>query len=260
MRTERRYYHVGEKVYVKELKTVGEVKALNIQPEKGIYKATVETTQKLGEATIIRTADYDVWDIDKNKVTYYKNKRKTEAKVKREKLRAEQQKHTEKKEKLPTILFSKVHEDAKIPSKDEENAGYDVYACFDKEELVVNVGETVLVPTGIASSVLSDYVLVAKERGSTGTKGMRVGAGVIDSGYRGEIFIALNNTSDKKIVISKALDPVVEENTIVYPYEKAIAQLLLLPVPKANVKEIPYERLSLIPSRRGTGVLGSSGK
>lgn len=47
---------------------------------------------------------------------------------------------------------------------------------------------------------------------------------------------------------------------IVYPYEKAIAQLLVIPVPKVDVEEYTYEELKAIPSKRGMGALGSSGK
>ena len=45
-----------------------------------------------------------------------------------------------------------------------------------------------------------------------------------------------------------------------YPQSKAIAQALLIPVPKLNIEEISYEKLLNIKSDRGTGMLGSSGK
>jgi dUTP pyrophosphatase len=239
-RTEKRYYKVQEKVFVRPEKTLGVIKKLNIKPDRGIYKALVEVTKKEKDATITITKEYNLWEIDKNKVTYYRNKRK--------------------KRKLPTILFAKVRDSAIIPSKRDEDAGYDVYADFEGDELVIKPNEIVLVPTGIASSVTDKYALIAKERGSTGTKGMAVRCGVIDSGYRNEIFIPINNTSNKTIVITKNPDIKYEDDVIVYPASKAIAQLLLVPVPKAKVKEIPYEQLKAIPSQRGTGALGSTGK
>lgn len=237
-RTEKRYYKVGEKVFVKELKELGVIKELNVNPKKNIYKATIEVTKKDGDATIITTREYDLWDIDKNKRTLFKERNKS----------------------IPTILFAKVREGAKIPTKDVENAGYDIYAEFDKEELVLEPHTVTLVPTGIASSVKDDWALIIKERGSTGSKGMAVRCGVVDSGYRGEIFVPINNTTDKKIVITKDLAPIEEDNVIIYPYEKAIGQLLLVPVPKTNVKEISFEELQAIPSKRGDGKLGDSGK
>jgi dUTP pyrophosphatase len=49
-------------------------------------------------------------------------------------------------------------------------------------------------------------------------------------------------------------------DAIIYPYEKGIAQLLMVEVPKLRTKEISYEELLQFNSERGTGALGSSGK
>ena len=46
----------------------------------------------------------------------------------------------------------------------------------------------------------------------------------------------------------------------IYPYEKAIAQVLVVPVPKVNIEELTYNELKEIESDRGMGALGSSGK
>jgi dUTP pyrophosphatase len=48
--------------------------------------------------------------------------------------------------------------------------------------------------------------------------------------------------------------------SFVYPYSKAIAQALVVPVPKTKVEEVSYEELQNIKSERGLGALGSSGK
>lgn len=162
------------------------------------------------------------------------------------------------------LLFAKVKPNAIIPTKKEENAGYDIYACFDENThyLVIPPQETILVPTGIASAMNNNYYLQVEERGSTGSKGIKKSAGVIDSSYRGEIFIALTNTNSVPIVINKdIIDPnTFDELIIVYPYTKAIAQLIVHEVPKMQVKEISYDKLKSIPSDRGCGILGSSGK
>ena len=47
---------------------------------------------------------------------------------------------------------------------------------------------------------------------------------------------------------------------LVYPYEKAIAQVALEVVPDVKVKEITLEKLISIESERGEGKLGSSNK
>ena len=49
-------------------------------------------------------------------------------------------------------------------------------------------------------------------------------------------------------------------NAIFYPETKAIAQLVLHKVDDLPTEEISYEELQKIPSKRGSGVLGSSGK
>ncbi len=158
------------------------------------------------------------------------------------------------------ILFAKVRPEAIIPSKKEENAGYDIYACFDEKELFIAPHETKLVPTGIACALHPKWYFQVEERGSTGSKGIKKSAGVIDAGYRGEIFVAITNTNTRTLVISK--DENAKErlgNCIIYPYTKAIVQLILHEVPVMDVKEISYEDLLKIPSERKTGALGSSG-
>lgn len=160
------------------------------------------------------------------------------------------------------IYFAKIKEDAQIPCKESENAGYDIYACFDEEYMVINPHETKIIPTGIKSAVCEDYYFQIFERGSTGTKGIGQRCGVIDSGYRGEWFIPVtNHNSDKSIVIAKE-DANVSgfEDCIIYPYKKAICQAVLLPVPKTRVNIVSEEEIMAMESQRGEGALGSSKK
>lgn len=169
---------------------------------------------------------------------------------------------------MVNIKFAKVKPDAKIPSKRDEDMGFDIYACFDEDFIVINPHETKLIPTGITSACDADYGFVLKERGSTGSKGIALRAGIIDSGYRNEWFVSWTNTTDKVLFISKLSERETYDKyyddlmpqSFVYPYSKAIAQVLLIPVPKVNVEEISYEELKQIESERGLGALGSSGK
>lgn len=190
------------------------------------------------------------------------------------------------------LYFAKTKPNAIIPSKREEDGGYDIYACLDEDEIVIEPQEIKFIPTGIASAFSSDYVLLVRERGSSGSKGLAVRCGVIDSGYRDEIFIAINNTVNKKIIITKDVEKTkerliketkdyiesvkhpgyetklrklnvekyIDENCIIYPASKAIAQLILVPVPKVEVEEISYNDLLAIKSERGLGKLGSTNK
>ena len=196
------------------------------------------------------------------------------------------------------LVFAKVKPNAIIPTKEEENAGRDVYACFDEDYMIIPANTTRLIPTGIASAMTPKYEIRLRDRGSNGSKGIHVNAGTIDSGFRGEWFVAWCNTNNNAVILSKlSLDELidkygkidydfcydqmipfnptipfdVEENyfiideeegyePIVYPYSKAIAQAEVCKVPVMNQYEITYEELKLIPSKRGTGALGSSGK
>jgi dUTP pyrophosphatase len=237
----KNYYKIGQRIWIKALKKDGFVKELDVKNYDVIVThfedgESVFTKLKLWEIAPIRNKN------SKNKTRTYKKQNK-------------------RVHKRDMVLFAKVRPDAKIPSKDRENAGYDFYACFDQDEMILPVGKPTLVPTGIASSMSPKYYLNLKhERGSTGKFGMSVLSGVVDSGYRGEIFINIVPTY-KTVVISKAVQEVVEtDDEIVYPYNKAIAQGTIEFVPDVIIKEIPYEKLKNIPSKRGTGALGSSGK
>ena len=161
------------------------------------------------------------------------------------------------------LLFAKVREGAVIPTKKDEDAGRDLYACFDEDYVVISPLETKLIPTGIATAFRSKYYAQIQERGSTGSKGIKFGAGVIDSGFRGEWFVPITNCNSVDLVIAKK-DVVIEgyedQEYILYPYEKAIAQFVMIEVPKFTEREVSLEELQSIKSERGMGALGSSGK
>lgn len=239
----KRFYKVGEKVWLKEQKVVATIKELKRESLEVIVEHVVYANEN-SKSLAINVVKF--WDITK--------------------LREDKQRTT--KVKKDTVLFAKTRQDAIIPSKRFEDGGYDVYASvegirseFNESYVVINPGEIKLIPTGIASSLLPKYRFVFKERGSTGAKGMAVRAGVIDSGYRDEWFVAINNTNTKPIVISTLFDKVREtEDRIEYPASKAICQANLQLVPDVNEKEITYEQLKAIPSQRGTTKLGQSGK
>lgn len=163
------------------------------------------------------------------------------------------------------IYFAKLREGAVIPSKRTEDAGFDVYACFDEDYMKAEPHQTIIVPTGIASACSEDYFFRIAERGSTGTKGIGQRCGVIDSGYRGEWFISLTNHNPAALYIVKPekleeLKFSLEPDAVIYPSSKAICQALVLPVPKTELLELNYDELREISSARSAGKLGSSGK
>lgn len=167
------------------------------------------------------------------------------------------------------LLFAKLRKEATMPSKRVEDAGYDIYPCFEEDYIIINPHTTRMIPTGIASACDEDYYIQLVERGSTGTKGIAQRCGVIDSGYRNEWFVPITNTNSYPIIISKLSEQktfeiifgdIMPSGTICYPYSKAICQAVVLPVPKMEVKEVSIEELQSIKSKRGLGALGSSGK
>lgn len=161
------------------------------------------------------------------------------------------------------LLFAKVKEGAKIPTKRIEDAGRDIYACFDEDYIVISPLETKLIPTGIATAFSPKYYAQIQERGSTGSKGIKYGAGVIDSGYRGEWFVPITNCNSVDLVIAKkgvTIKGYENQEYILYPYEKGIAQFVMIEVPIFEEKEVSLEELQSIKSERGTGALGSSTK
>ena len=166
------------------------------------------------------------------------------------------------------VYFAKVKENAKIFTKERENAGYDIYACFEEDYILLKPLETKLIPTGIAWASSPSFYLQIEERSSTGTKAIKKSAGVVDSGYRGEIKIVIVNCSNRDLIFSnskedelKAKYPsLVKEDALVYSTEKAIAQGVIHRVEEMNEKEIPYDELLQIESKRKDKGWGSSNK
>ena len=160
---------------------------------------------------------------------------------------------------MDKLYWAKVKEDAKIPHKRVEDAGYDLYPCFEGDYLEIAPHETKLVPLGVASAFDSEFVMILKERGSTGTRGIGQRSGVIDSGYRGEYMAPITNLNSKLLVIKKE-NVEYTKDAIVYPYEKAICQGVLLRMPQLECEEIELSELQAMKSERMAGKLGSSGK
>lgn len=162
------------------------------------------------------------------------------------------------------VKFLRVHDDASVPNKRDGDAGYDIYARFNDDYIFIAPHQTKMIPTGIASAFDKRYVAILKERGSTGVRGMGQRAGVIDSSYRGEWFVPITNHNDKPLVICKkeCEDSFTDKDVVIYPYDKAICQVIFVPNPRLDIVELDqdtYHDIAL-ESTRGEGALGSSGK
>lgn len=119
------------------------------------------------------------------------------------------------------------------------DAGFDVRSA---EDLLLEAGQQVLVPTGLKLAVPEGWVAIVKDRSSMATKRIYSHAGVIDAGYRGEVKIVLSNHGSQSFHIERG---------------QKIAQILVVPH-LADSEEVRSE-LALGETARGAGGFGSTG-
>ena len=169
---------------------------------------------------------------------------------------------------MEKIYFAKLNESAVLPNKRKEDAGYDLYACFDDDITVLAPFENKLIPTGIAWAASDKFYLQIEERSSTGSKGIKRNAGIVDSGYRGEIKVSIFNATGKTLVFSNLSEEefknkypkLAKENYHFHSTQKAIAQGIVHKVYNLKTQELSYDELCKIESSRGKGGFGSTNK
>jgi dUTP pyrophosphatase len=96
------------------------------------------------------------------------------------------------------VKIKRLNEDAVIPKYAREgDAGFDLIATQD---VIIEPGETKLVPTGLAFELPPGYEMQIRPRsGVTLKTKLRVQLGTVDSGYRGEIGVIVDNIAHKEI-------------------------------------------------------------
>ena len=157
-------------------------------------------------------------------------------------------------------------ERVKVPTKRESDAGYDIYAFFDEDYMVINPNSYTIFPTGLYYAIPDDMWMDFRERSSTIKYNLSRRGGVIDGTYRGELMVALSNLNAFPVVIAKntiseeEIKEQVSQNCKIYPYEKAIIQGILMKKEPAQFKTIPLEELKKMTTIRGDGGFGSTGK
>ncbi|MDP3989708.1 MAG: dUTP diphosphatase [archaeon] len=139
-----------------------------------------------------------------------------------------------------TIKIKKLCENAIIPKyANLGDAGMDFYA---NETTTIMPQERKLIPTGIAMAIPLGYVgLIWDKSGIATNQGLKTMAGVIDSGYRGEIKILIHNLSNETHTIELG---------------KKFAQMLIQPVEQKEVIEVTELDDN---TERGEGGFGSTG-
>ena len=152
------------------------------------------------------------------------------------------------------IEYAKMREDAMTPTRaNPSDAGLDVYyspKTLDWSGIVVNPGESKIIPTGVRFGVPHGYMLEVKNRSSMAAKkSLIVGACVVDPGYDGELFVNLHNIGTKEQFIAAG---------------DKIAQVVMIPVIHFRLSESQsgdlynWEQIAI--TDRGTGALGSTGE
>ncbi|TQR48549.1 dUTP diphosphatase [Bacillus cereus] len=124
------------------------------------------------------------------------------------------------------------------------DSGFDLVAA---EDTIIWPGETKVVQTGLAFEIPPGYELQVRPcSGMTRNTKLRVVLGTVDSGYRGEVGVLVDNTERSISLNMKA--HVIEKGT-------RIAQGVIAPVVTAHFEEVD----ELSDSERGVGGFGSTG-
>ena len=143
---------------------------------------------------------------------------------------------------MTELPFRKLRPDAKLPAAQHPgDAGLDLCSAVD---VVVEPGERVMIPTGVAVAIPDGHAgLVLPRSGLASKHGLTMAnsPGLIDAGYRGEVICAAVNLDREEAVKILVGD--------------RIAQLVIVELP--NVAPIWVEELPA--STRGESGFGSTG-
>ena len=137
------------------------------------------------------------------------------------------------------LKVRRIRESAKLPRYSHRgDAGLDLYSSID----CVLEGRAVKpIPTGIQIAIPEGYVGLIWDKSGLSLKGVHRLAGVIDSGYRGEVRVVMANLTPEPFQIKEGMK---------------IAQMLIQPVSEVEVQEV--EKLE--DTDRGEGGFGSTGQ
>jgi dUTP pyrophosphatase len=137
------------------------------------------------------------------------------------------------------LKVKKIQKDVKLPRYGHKgDAGLDLFSSVD---FVLAEGQVEAIPTGINIAVPEGYVGLIWDKSGVSLRGVHRLAGVIDSGYRGEVKVVMINLSHEPFVIDRGTK---------------IAQMLVQPITKVDVVEVN----DLDETSRGEGGFGSTGK
>ena len=137
------------------------------------------------------------------------------------------------------MKFQTLSDKATIPERGSvQSAGLDL---FSAENAIIGPKLQKLIHTDLSVQIPTNFYAQIKPRSGLALKSrIDVKAGVIDSDYRGEIMILLENAGDEEFSLKEG---------------DKIAQMVVLPVPKLNIQVVEQ----LDPSQRDKSGFGSTG-
>ena len=162
---------------------------------------------------------------------------------------------------MTNIKVKKLHKDATIPKRAHSgDAGIDLYAL---EDTIIEPGETALIKTGLSFELPEGFEMQVRPRsGVTLKTKLRVQLGTIDSNYRGEVGVIVDNISNDtwsnaSRKINNSYDDSTRNITGGYIIRKGdrIAQAIIQRLPDVELIEVD----TLGDSERGAGGFGSTG-
>ncbi len=141
------------------------------------------------------------------------------------------------------VKIARCRPQARLPRyMTEQAAGMDLYAVLDSD-LVLPLGQRVMVPTGIAIALPQGYEAQVRPRSGLAVKyGVTLvnSPGTIDADYRGEISVIIINHGENDFIIKDG---------------DRIAQMIVAPVSRCQWNLVD----NLEDSKRGSGGFGHTG-
>jgi len=135
------------------------------------------------------------------------------------------------------IRIQKIDPSAKLPSfAYDGDGGMDIFSC---EECILSPGEIKAVGTDLKIAIPEGYAGFVWDKSGLALEGLTTLAGVLDSGYRGEVKVVLLNVGRKPYHIKK---------------HQKIAQLVIQKVERPEITEEVLDD-----SERGERGFGSTG-
>lgn len=144
------------------------------------------------------------------------------------------------------ILDPRIGTEFPLPQYETSDAaGLDLRACLDAETLIIEPGETHLIPTGISIYIADPHTAaVILPRSGLGHKhGLVLGnlVGLIDADYQGPLMVSCWNRGSTAYTIKAG---------------ERIAQLVFLPIVRTHFNIVQ----DFVMTERGTGGFGHSGR